>query len=500
MRFLFFVLFLGMLQPAIATEAFNDQELEALKEIKAIAEGRLRYNQILLDILNEEGVDAATRVKNYSNETGLPAINYNNVDIEGLINCVTTDISRLTDTKRIVNTCISVKNDSTQTNLPEILAFLHMNISFTHMCYHDEYKKRDKRISCNNDFFEYSFYEEMLENAKLALRAPAFHEELIRQFSIEDDGFHIAFNNSAYESLKTKYDEISKKQQLVKKEPDLPINAWIAETLQLLTLYSNCQQRYRNLEFTEHFEKYETNQKVFGRYFWPAIEIRTHISQLEAKFNDLESALRKQLEEELLGDRTTEKPLSKTQLKKLNKQKAASSPEVPDAAVATASAEASVSVPSWKPVHLPPSDRALSSSSSSSSSPNSSSTLALTSAMPRLKISTSSSSSANAASSSPSAAGASAAGAASATTITDAQREGITRLKTLHILDFEEAITRFRSDFSATIEAGAKYRISLSGPTGRTYIYFDNPHAVQLKKSWPAWRIGMKKALEDVGY
>jgi hypothetical protein len=76
MRILFYIVFACVFQTAMAAEAFNEDELAALEKIKATVEGRLRYNQILLDILNEEGVNASTKLTRYAEEINCPESNF----------------------------------------------------------------------------------------------------------------------------------------------------------------------------------------------------------------------------------------------------------------------------------------------------------------------------------------------------------------------------------------------------------------------------------------
>ncbi len=475
MKVLFFILSLVMLQPAIATEAFNEQELSALEKIKATVEGRQRYNQILLDILNEEGVENNERVANFCRAVGVTKRRESLASDH--VKGVTRDIELLSITQRIVEERMTTSKDTTQ-----YLTFLQMNINLAYMNLLDEHTRLSD-YACNNDFHELNFYKKMYDYAKKTFRKPFNYNEVVESISMVNKGFQIRLNNSSYEFFLERYKEIKKKYASLadKTMQKNPPHAFISGFLSLKNRLISQRKILEDKPF-EKLDNYESQKDFFDRYFWPETKLRTFIHGLDLEANRLLAALTVQLQKEFEDD-TTEKTLTKAEIKRRNKQKGTSSAVAQDAAPEITSASAETpDLLSWKPVHLPTYDRVISSSSCTASASNETATEignstenAASCAISRLAIRASAST-------------------AATTSMSDS-------IKLPRILKFSDALEILTREFNATIEEGAIYTISLRGPTGvLTNIYCHNSHGAQDDKRWPAWRINMKEGLRAAGF
>ena len=126
MRILFYIVFACVFQTAMAAEAFNEDELAALEKIKATVEGRLRYNQILLDILNEDDVEDNIRVENFYLASGFKGTEKLRTP-QMLKEWIEPDFDLLKITHKILEECLT-----SQENSHECLAFLQMNLDISH--------------------------------------------------------------------------------------------------------------------------------------------------------------------------------------------------------------------------------------------------------------------------------------------------------------------------------------------------------------------------------
>lgn len=473
MKILFFVLFLGMLQPAIAADAFNEQELAALEKIKATVEGRLRYNQILLDILNEDGVENNEKVANFYRAVG---VTQNQQSLaSGHVEGVTRDIELLRSTHRIVEYGMT-----TLTNTTKYLTFLQMNITLTYMNLLDEHKKIHLAYSCNNNFHELDFYKKMRDYAKEDFRKPLNYNEVVESISMVNRSFQIRFANTSYDFFLEKYEEIKKKYASLT-DKDIEQASFYCLTLDLSSLLDKLTSQRKNFQDKpfEMLDSYDTQKDFFDRYFWPETELRTFIHELGLEANKLLTALTVQLQEELLGESATEKTLSKAEIKRRNKEKGARfSVLVHD----TASPEKKIAF-STKVVELTSSDRELKAELQQMAPPPIPNTTsegnAKTCAISRVATKT----------------------LTRKKTTETYMRDEVDSIKLSHILRFSDALKILKNDFGATIEEGAIYTISLKGPNGvLTNIFCHNSHGAQDDKRWPAWRINMKKGLEAAGF
>jgi hypothetical protein len=474
-------------QTVVATEAFNEQELAALEKIKATVEGRLRYNQVLLDILSEGGVENNEKVKNFCIAAGASVIE--NVSASYLAEGVKADIELLKITQSIVEESLV-----TQAGIDHYLTFLQMNIELNCMDFSNQFHKGPLRgRSGDEHFHELNFYKTMHDYANEAFRKPLHYNEVFKIISMVDRRFQMRFDDSRSKLFLSEYYEIEKKHSLTE-DKVIQERSFICFGQALLSLHAKLGSLRISLQ-SKPFEKlgnYDAQKDFFDRYFWPEIQLRICIHELGLQANNLLTALAVQLQEELLGEPTVTAP-SKKQLKKLNKQKAASSLVVPkpEAAKETSASAEEASVlaptPSWKPVHLPPFD----SNSHSSAAPAGG---ASSSEITYFEMKAG-----NAAASAVSRLATRASVCASA--ITAPWSEAISSLKQPNKLDFSQTLNILTRDFDATIEEGAIYTIRLRGPTGTlTNIYCHHSHGAQDKKPWPAWRINMKEGLRAAGY
>ncbi len=308
MSVLFFILFFGMLQSATATEALNEQELTALEKIKATVEGRLRYNQILLDILNEDGVENNEKVANFYRAVGVTQAQQSLAS--GHVKGVTRDIELLRSTHRIVEERLIPL-----ANITQYLTFLQMNITLTYMNLLDEHKKIHLAYSCNNNFHELAFYKKMHDYTKEAFRKPLNYNEVVESISMVNRSFQIRLDNLSYKFFANKYFEIRKKYDLIV-DKTIQQNSFLCFTSYLLSLGDRLKNRgisFQNKSF-EKLGSYDTQKDFFDRYFWPETQLRRFIHELDLQANELLTTLTEQLQKKIFSN------FYKKELTKIRKQ------------------------------------------------------------------------------------------------------------------------------------------------------------------------------------
>ena len=479
MKFLFLVLFLVILQPAIATEAFNEDELAALKKIKASVEGRLRYNQVLLDILSEEGVDASTKLTRYAGEINCPESNFRvwgvgsdlaPVAVENFQSSINHDLNLLKITLKILDECLT-----SQENSSESLAFLQMNLDISHKKHYDEYSSSTNH-DCSAEFYEHFFYKIMC-NYTQVFRLPPFYKDISESISFKNNRIR-SFTTGATDSsaLYRKAQSIlSKKEQLQTQE------SMINECSECILRWESAMELIDSEEIlSPDITLYETQKKFFkiGKTI-------ADFRELAPKLDEVMGILAEKAERELLGEDTTNKKLTKAEIKRRNKQKGAEKPSVVNPAISALSSS-SASLRKLKPVHLPPCDRSHHSAAPAGGMSNAEmESKVVNAAAPAVSAATTSAS----------------ASSSSVSSTTSSWSDAVSSIRQPRILEFRHALDIFRDDFGATIEEGTICTISLRGPTGAlTNIYCHNSHGAQDDKRWPAWRINMKDGLRAAGF
>jgi len=472
MKFLFLVLFLVILQPAIATEAFNEDELAALEKIKAIVGGRLRYNQILLDILNEDDVEDNIRVENFYLASGFKGTEKLRTP-QMLKEWIEPDFDLLKITHKILEECLT-----SQENSHECLAFLQMNLDISHK------KKLAEGTDhlYNVSFYELFFYEIMCNYAQ-AFSLPPFYKDISEMITFErcvenytcitkfspDDTDQSNITCKAYDIL------YRKNGRELPQTHKITINKCF-ECLETMGKAANEKILLFDITY------YET-QKQFFEIGKTIAQMNWHFRHLAPKLDEVIGFLAAEAEKELLElldkeEKTPNKKQHKKQHKKQKNMREVTTSLVvpePEAKKETSdSAEPLVSVRMWKAVHLPPSDRALNTSAFTAKTHDK----VAASVVSRLATSSS----------------------CGPATTTSSWSDAVSSLKRPKILDFMHALNILKSDFGATIEEGAIYTISLRGPNGLTNIYCHNSHGAQDDKRWPAWRINMKEGLRAAGF
>ena len=494
MKFLFLVLLFGMLQPAIATEALNDQELEALEKIKAIVEGRLRYKKINLDRFQDES-SLIQPILYHVNSAGLKLTAVQCVNAAAdldlkltlfqYLNEVTEkEIKFLENTYKIIQLCLTP-----QENILQCLTFLKMNIFITHMHFIDCLPNR-LAVEDPLDPFpsESSFFQIMLSSAEEAFRAPSGYKEVVKTISFSSGVLSISRPHDAFTLLTEKANGVNARLKHIDQSKISflhELSGW-QEKIDATIL---CREQIHcdpSSDLIIQLRDYTYQKKIFDEYFWPITQVRTRIIECVSEGDILITKLAELLQKDFHGgDGDFEKALSKKKLKRLNKAKGKVVGRAKPGAT-EATLEERLKASSWKPVRLPPSDASSHSIAAPAGGASSSEITYLkreagkpaASSVSRLATSSS----------------------CSPATTTSSRSDAVDKIK-LRRLDFRDALDIFRNDFGATIEEGQIYTISLRGPNGGlTHIYCHNSHGAQDEKKWPAWRINMKEGLRAAGF
>jgi|LakMenEpi03Aug12_release.lakeMendotaPanAssembly.Ray.scaffolds.fasta_scaffold133385_2 hypothetical protein len=481
MRILFYIVFACVFQTAMAAEAFNEDELAALEKIKATVEGRLRYNQVLLDILNEDDVEDNIRVENFYLASGFKGIEKLRT-AQMLKEWIEPDFDLLQITHKILEECLT-----SQENSLECLAFLQMNLDIS-------YKKKladGTDHLYNVSFYELFFYEIMCNYAQAFSFLP-FYKDISEMITFEQCIENHACITS-FTAGTTDFSPISDKARDIlhrKNNRELPQTHKITidKCFQCIETWLHAIKMIEDKKILSYDITYYETQKQFFEIGKTIAQMNWHFRHLAPKLDEVIGFLAAEAEKELLDkeEKTPNKKQHKKQHKKQKNMREVTTSLVvpePEAKKETSdSAEPLVSVREWKAVHLPPSDRALNSSTSTSAATTSftAKTHDKVAASVVSRLATSSS--------------------CGPATRTSSWSDAVSSLKRPKILDFMHALNILKSDFGATIEEGAIYTISLRGPNGLTNIYCHNSHGSQDDKRWPAWRINMKDGLRAAGF
>lgn len=262
MKLLFLVVFTYVFQTALATEAFNEQELAALEKIKATVEGRLRYNQVLLDILSEGGVENNEKVKNFCIAAGASVIA--NVSASYLAEGVKADIELLKITQSIVE-----ESQVTPVGIDHYLTFLQMNIELNCMDFSNQFHKGPLRgRSGDEHFHELNFYKTMHDYANEAFRKALHYNEVFKIISMVDRRFQMRFDDSRFKLFESEYYEIEKKY-LLTKDSVIQERSFICFGQGLFSLHTKLRSLRISLQ-SKSFEKlgnYDAQKDFFDRFF-----------------------------------------------------------------------------------------------------------------------------------------------------------------------------------------------------------------------------------------
>ncbi len=293
MKILFFALFLCMLQPAIATDAFNEQELAALEKIKATVEGRLRYNRVLLSMLNDEDSSPRERLQNYFQETGSvlakslkkgsqKKLTDEVVDslLQMHIGGVQRDINMLNVTHEIFCTV-----ENYETDFRKNLYFLAMDIETAFLKLR---KERGQSREILDDFHEWIFYGHMkncLEDIQLSSHFVHLAKKF--QYTKSSDLLGLLYNPES------EADDIRGLIDTMRATP---------EQLTLLTAHKEdyrahlllIQPQIRSLRpvgAIENWDNFGEKKQYFDDFFWPRMQVRRNISDLEKMVAETKYAL-----------------------------------------------------------------------------------------------------------------------------------------------------------------------------------------------------------------
>ena len=483
---------------ALSADHLSPNNILISENIRATVDGRIRFNQGILRMLNDEKITIEERVSEYHEMQGVTLPVMSQVELEKLLQDAKHETTEEIETLRTTQIVCRVPESG---KMPALKSgfFLAINIYSTILrlqLNQSHLSKALKQKSISSQYSEVPYYEKMQRYLSQS-NLPKLHEimgDLFVPFG-GNVGFKCKVANLNKASaeigkLRKQYNKHSDDQQFDAVLDSLYLHCTDFEQLNK----SNSAYTVLSTEFLKHtqvnFSRFRSLHEGFNVCFWPYIEIELKLQKLLTDIEETEKKFRRLIKLSKIKSSSKKTPVSssttddKTQATKI----AEPEPDLGEEEQQQQKKEAASAVSSLSVAHEETEETEESDTADTSAADALQQTSAASSYSYSYSYSYSSSPAAASSQSSP---------------------HVFEWMKALRgearVVDFSDMLKAFKQSFGDQedfeIKQSKVTEITFRGPSHQlTKIFCHTPHGSQLTKAWPAWRHNMIDGLEGSGF
>lgn len=466
----------AVIEPIPITDTLGARNRAALEKVKAIVEGRVRFNQSIIKMLKDESVAVEDRISEFCEMQGVSKSDIEELvkkpdeSLKVVLDCVNYDLNTLTVAKLI---CANLERDLIKNGF-----FLAMHVYATIADLRDSYlrqTKKERQSSLSNKYSELVYYKR-IKRCLYKSSLPDFHHQFENMFLCKDGGISFKFIKSrSWKSIPSKHSVISAKLARYREQfkgtgdavHDEFFNAIEESLSSYVSILGSLEKKVELIKASEQFhnkivqfEIFHSLKEAFEARLWPYMQAELEIQRLLENMEATEKSLI-----EFCAAISVLKSLSNKE--KHQQDSSSSLASVTNVADQNGKEEKEEEMEEEEEEEDDDDDDDKKTKIHMITLPEPAhARLLKDDASPSLAI-----------------------------------FDWISDLKRAKQVDFVDTIKSFQKTLGAEIELSQLTEITFRGPNKKlTTIFCHKPHGAQLKKAWPAWRHSMISGLEAAGF